>query len=179
MDRIDELEKRFPALMKELKGKPIVVKATEEGLEVVGTGDGTETTVVRHDANEDDISLQTEIGSSQENDKLPTTLGTFSTQRSTSSTALDEGIRDPNRKQERVSTGTQLKEATKKHRGYEPDVFDFLGRTETIEEAVEILEFLRANKQLSESEFAKILAKIKHEGLRAVAAKRETSFYWK
>ena len=62
--------------------------------------------------------------------------------------------------------------------GYMPDVVDYIRRCDTVEEALEIVNFLEKRGELSLEEVIRIKAQLKAMGLRSFGSKKETGYYW-
>jgi hypothetical protein len=61
--------------------------------------------------------------------------------------------------------------------GYEPDVYDFLRRCDTIDEGLEIINFLEHRKELSSEEAEKLRVQLIEEGFISFGPKKSTGYY--
>lgn len=62
-------------------------------------------------------------------------------------------------------------------RGYEPNVYDFIRRANTVEQAIEVVDYLVNRGELSREEGEKIKDKLLKEGLQAFGPKKEFGWY--
>ena len=61
--------------------------------------------------------------------------------------------------------------------GYDPDVYDFLRRCDTIDEGLEIVNFLEDREELSSEEAAKLRVQLIEEGFISFGFKKPTGYY--
>ena len=61
---------------------------------------------------------------------------------------------------------------------YDPNVIDFIRRCDTIDQAMEILDYLENIGDISTNEGDKIRKRLKTEGLRSFGPKKEKGFYF-
>ena len=61
--------------------------------------------------------------------------------------------------------------------GYSPDAVDFIRRSETTEQALEIIDFLEKRGELSFDQAVRFRAQLKEKGLRSVGPKTELGYY--
>ena len=61
--------------------------------------------------------------------------------------------------------------------GYIPDVVDFLRRCETVEEALEIINYSEKRGELSFEQAVRFRAQLKAHGLRSFGPKKEIGYY--
>jgi len=64
-------------------------------------------------------------------------------------------------------------------RGYEPNVYDFIRRADTIEQALEVVDFLEKRGELSHEEAEKIRKQLREKGLQSFGPKKEFGYYLK
>jgi len=64
-------------------------------------------------------------------------------------------------------------------RGYEPNVYDFIRRANTVEQALEVIDFLVKRGELSKEEAEKIRRKLLEKGLHAFGPKKDFGWYLK
>lgn len=62
--------------------------------------------------------------------------------------------------------------------GYDPNVIDFIRRCDTIDQAVEILDYLENIGDISTNDGDKLRKRLKTEGLRSFGPKKEKGFYF-
>ena len=62
--------------------------------------------------------------------------------------------------------------------GYDPNVVDFIRRCDTVDQAMEIIDYLENIGDISTSEGEKIRKQIDTEGLRSFGPKKEKGFYF-
>lgn len=62
-------------------------------------------------------------------------------------------------------------------KGYAPNVFDYIRRCESSEEAFQIIDFLVLRKELPENVAEVIKRKITEKGLRFYGPKKQTGYY--
>jgi len=74
----------------------------------------------------------------------------------------------------RTSKGTKK---IRKFRGYEPGVIDFICRCKTVDEAIEIINFLFERDEISEKEKEELLLQLKEEGLESFGPHRTPGYY--
>jgi len=78
-----------------------------------------------------------------------------------------------------IRTDAKDDDASKKLRGYTPDVIDFLRRCDNDEEAEKVIDFLERRGEIS-SEFAvRVRAQLHEKGLRGFGSKKEHGHYFK
>jgi len=65
-----------------------------------------------------------------------------------------------------------------KFAGYDPNVIDFIRRCDTIDQAMEILDFLENIGDISTKDGEKLRKQIETEGLRSFGPKKEKGFYF-
>lgn len=65
-----------------------------------------------------------------------------------------------------------------KFAGYDPNVIDFIRRCDTIDQAVEILDYLENIGDISTNDGDKLRKRLKTEGLRSFGPKKEKGFYF-
>lgn len=65
-----------------------------------------------------------------------------------------------------------------KFAGYDPNVVDFIRRCDTVDQALEIIDYLENIGDISTSEGEKIRKQIDTEGLRSFGPKKEKGFYF-
>lgn len=65
-----------------------------------------------------------------------------------------------------------------KFAGYDPNVIDFVRRCDTIDQAVEILDYLENIGDISTNDGDKLRKRLKTEGLRSFGLKKEKGFYF-
>lgn len=65
----------------------------------------------------------------------------------------------------------------RKWEGYEPSAVDFIRRCETLEEAEEIIDFLRNQDKLASDEAEELREKLREKGLRSFGRKKSPGFY--
>ncbi|MCK5184346.1 MAG: DUF2095 family protein [Candidatus Heimdallarchaeota archaeon] len=65
-----------------------------------------------------------------------------------------------------------------KFTGYDPNVVDFIRRCNTVDQAMEIIDYLENIGDISTSEGEKIRKRIETEGLRSFGPKKEKGFYF-
>ena len=65
-----------------------------------------------------------------------------------------------------------------KFAGYDPNVIDFIRRCDTIDQAVEILDYLENIGDISTNDGDKLRERLKTEGLRSFGPKKEKGFYF-
>jgi len=69
--------------------------------------------------------------------------------------------------------------AKRRFAGYNPDVYDFLRRCKTIEQAEEIIEYMKSKGEITEEKADELLNQLKAEGLRSFGSRKVESFYEK
>ncbi|MHA1171767.1 MAG: DUF2095 family protein [Candidatus Heimdallarchaeota archaeon] len=62
--------------------------------------------------------------------------------------------------------------------GYDPNVIDFIRRCDTLDQAMEILDYLENIGDISTSEGDKLRKRLKTEGLRSFGPKKKKGFYF-
>ncbi|MBK5112613.1 MAG: DUF2095 family protein [Candidatus Heimdallarchaeota archaeon] len=65
-----------------------------------------------------------------------------------------------------------------KFAGYEPNVVDFIRRCDTIDQALEILDYLENIGDISTKDGEKLRKQLETEGLRSFGPKKEKGFYF-
>jgi hypothetical protein len=65
-----------------------------------------------------------------------------------------------------------------KFAGYDPNVVDFIRRCDTIDQAMEIIDYLENIGDISTADGEKIRKQIELEGLRSFGPKKEKGFYF-
>jgi hypothetical protein len=65
-----------------------------------------------------------------------------------------------------------------KFAGFDPNVIDFIRRCDTIDQAVEILDYLENIGDISTNDGDKLRKRLKTEGLRSFGPKKEKGFYF-
>ncbi len=60
---------------------------------------------------------------------------------------------------------------------FTPDVVDFIRRCDTVEQAIEIVEYMLKRGEISRSEAKAIKAQLKTEGVRSFGSKKEVGHY--
>lgn len=65
-----------------------------------------------------------------------------------------------------------------KFASYDPNVIDFIRRCDTIDQAVEILDYLENIGDISTNDGDKLRKRLKTEGLRSFGPKKEKGFYF-
>lgn len=68
-------------------------------------------------------------------------------------------------------------EGTPEKRTYLPDVVDYIRRCDTVNQAVEIIDFLLKQNEISPSDAKAIKSQLRTEGLRSFGAKKEKDHY--
>jgi len=63
--------------------------------------------------------------------------------------------------------------------GYDPTPADYIRRCRTVEEAIEILEYLKKQGDITKKEYKKLLDKLKNEGLTGFGTIKDIGFYGK
>lgn len=64
-------------------------------------------------------------------------------------------------------------------RGYEPNVVDFIRRADSVEEAIEIIDYLLKKGELGDEEAEKLKKQLKDKGLRSFGPKKGPDYYLK
>lgn len=64
-------------------------------------------------------------------------------------------------------------------RGYDPNIYDFIRRADTVEQALEVIEFLEKQGEISKEEANKIRKQLKEKGLESFGPKKEFGYYLK
>ena len=64
-------------------------------------------------------------------------------------------------------------------RGYDPNVYDFIRRADTVEQALEVVDFLEKRGELSHEEAGKIRKQLREKGLQSFGPKKEFGYYLK
>ncbi|HDJ95052.1 MAG TPA: DUF2095 domain-containing protein [Acidilobales archaeon] len=64
-------------------------------------------------------------------------------------------------------------------RGYDPNVYDFIRRADTVEQALEVVDFLEKRGELSHEEAEKIRKQLREKGLQSFGPKKEFGYYLK
>lgn len=62
--------------------------------------------------------------------------------------------------------------------GFDPGVVDFIRRARTDEEAIEIIEYMKAKGEISENEAKDLLNQLKTRGLRSFGSYKEEGYYF-
>lgn len=62
-------------------------------------------------------------------------------------------------------------------KGYNPDIFDFMARAKTDEEAIEIIAFLEIRKEISKEQATELKEKVIQDGVRSVVDRRYHDHY--
>ena len=61
--------------------------------------------------------------------------------------------------------------------GYLPDAVDYIRRCETVEEAMQIVDFLENHKQIPFEEAVRLRAQLRAMGVKSFGAKKEPGYY--
>jgi len=64
-------------------------------------------------------------------------------------------------------------------RGYMPTVYDFIRRAKTIEEALEVVDYMERRGEITKEEAEKIRKQLKEKGLESFGPRREPGYYFK
>ncbi|MFQ6085300.1 MAG: DUF2095 family protein [Candidatus Bathyarchaeia archaeon] len=64
-------------------------------------------------------------------------------------------------------------------RGYDPDVVDFIRRCDSLEQALEIVDFLVKKGELTPAHAEKVRDQLKVRGLRSFGKKKERGYYFR
>lgn len=67
----------------------------------------------------------------------------------------------------------------RKWAGYNPDVVDFIRRCETVEQAEEIVDYMKSRGEITAERAEEIRKQIIEEGLKSFGPKKEEGFYQK
>lgn len=62
-------------------------------------------------------------------------------------------------------------------RGYEPNVIDFIRRANTVEEAMEVIEFLEKRGEISKEYAEKLRKQLREKGLSSFGPHKEPGYY--
>jgi hypothetical protein len=68
-------------------------------------------------------------------------------------------------------------EGTPERRTYLPDVVDYIRRCDTVKQALEIIDFLLKQEEISPSDAKAMKSQLRTEGLRSFGAKKEKDHY--
>lgn len=69
--------------------------------------------------------------------------------------------------------------AKRRFAGYDPDVYDFIRRCKTNEQAEEIIEYMRSKGEITEEKADELLNQLNEEGLQSFGSRKEESYYEK
>jgi len=64
-------------------------------------------------------------------------------------------------------------------RGYNPSIYDFIRRAKTIEEALEVVDYMERRGEISKEEADKIRRQLKEKGLRSFGPRKESGYYFR
>jgi hypothetical protein len=87
---------------------------------------------------------------------------------------IEENIEKEKQSPEKTST----KLDPNKFIGYDPDVVDFIRRCDTLDQAMEIIDYLENIGDISTKDGAKIRKQLETDGLRSFGSKKEKGFYF-
>jgi len=87
-------------------------------------------------------------------------------------------IEDNIEKEKQLSEKTGSTFDPNKFIGYDPDVVDFIRRCDTIDQALEIIDYLENIGDISTTEGKKIRKQLNTDGLRSFGSKKEKGFYF-
>jgi hypothetical protein len=76
-----------------------------------------------------------------------------------------------------VRTMAEETDSTGGRATFTPDVVDYIRRCDTVSQALEIVEFLIKQKEISPSQAKEIRGQLKTEGLRSFGSKKEKDHY--
>ena len=76
-----------------------------------------------------------------------------------------------------VRTMAEETDSTGGKETFTPDVVDYIRRCDTVSQALEIIEFLMKQKEISPSQAKEIRGQLKTEGLRSFGSKKERDHY--
>ena len=65
----------------------------------------------------------------------------------------------------------------KDHKTFLPDVVDYIRRCDTVNQAIEIVDYMLSRAEISPSDARQIKSQLKAEGLRSFGAKKEKDHY--
>ncbi|MFW9801849.1 MAG: DUF2095 family protein [Candidatus Thorarchaeota archaeon] len=65
----------------------------------------------------------------------------------------------------------------KEHKTFLPDVVDYIRRCDTVNQAIEIVDYLLSRAEISPSDARQIKSQLKADGLRSFGAKKEKDHY--
>ena len=89
---------------------------------------------------------------------------------------LNEEIKSEVGKAE-LSFRTEPRRGSKKYRGYNPDMVDFIRRCSTPEEAEEIISYMEGRGEITRDEAEETRQQLETKGLRSFGEKKNPSFY--
>ncbi len=64
-------------------------------------------------------------------------------------------------------------------RGYNPTVIDFIRRANTVEEALEVIDYMEKRGEIDHEYAERLRTILREEGLRAFGSKKEPGYYFK
>lgn len=79
----------------------------------------------------------------------------------------------------RTDLQTGEKAVSKRYRGYQPDVIDFVRRCDTEEQAEEIIEYMERRGEIGKQYAKKLKKQLKRKGVRSFGSKKEEDYYFK
>ena len=81
-------------------------------------------------------------------------------------------------KDQQLTEGSRTTTDPNKFIGYDPDVVDFIRRCDTVDQALEIIDYLENIGDLNSKEGDKIRKQLETDGLRSFGPKKEKGFYF-
>ena len=69
--------------------------------------------------------------------------------------------------------------AKRRFAGYSPDIYDFLRRCKTDEEAEEIIEYLKTKGEITEEKAEELQEQLKTDGLQSFGSRKDEDYYEK
>ena len=73
--------------------------------------------------------------------------------------------------------GPRISENARKWAGYDPDIVDFIRRCETVEQALEVIEYLENRGEVTEERAVEVRKQVMERGLRSFGSKKDKGFY--
>ncbi len=81
--------------------------------------------------------------------------------------------------QYRTNVGNEDSLSNRRWAGYNPDIFDFIRRSNTEEEAEEIIAYMEERGEITAEMASELRQRLKAEGLRSIGEKKKPDFYHK
>ena len=92
---------------------------------------------------------------------------------------IENGSQNIELSDESLNTNKEKKNDSRKWAGYNPDHIDFIRRCNTIEQAIDVIDYLVNRSEISSEKAKELKHRLTKDGLRSFGPKKTDNYYYK